>query len=121
MKKLVISGKIPLKVLKDPEGKLGNLDVYENIVGYLSTPSDPRVGMTFSDLVSRSKIMQKLEDGKKDAKESVLLEDADYQVLCDCIRKTNFNFAEPALSMWLTDILNAPEVAVTPAKKGAPG
>lgn len=116
MKKLKISGSVTLKMLRGIDGKNRTINVYSELLNLLAIPSNPRAGINYLEVSKRSKILDILYEGNEAKHEYVLLENADYDVICDCLRGYRFTIADPALDAWIKEILDAPEE--NPKSKG---
>lgn len=116
MKTLKISGTIDLKLLKNASGQARKLDVYNDLVNIIALPSNPGRGIDYLESTKRSKILSKFIDAHESKKEFVTFENADFDLICECIKNYTYSFSDPAISEWLDGIINTPEDNVS-AKK----
>ena len=102
--------KIPLKSVE-----LSNMDSVQNapvilsyrdtIMGLLKTPTDPEQGATFEEMAQAMPVWVKF----RDAKDFVLLEDADHKVVVDCLKNAKFIQRNMEIFTMINDVIDAPD------------
>lgn len=86
----------------------------DTIMGLLKTPKDPQQGATFEEMAQALPVWVKF----RDAKEFVLLEDAEHKVVVDCLKNARFIQRSMEIYTMIKDVIDAPDHLVDAIKEG---
>ena len=95
--------KIPLKVIPLTVETEETFDYREALINILRTPADPRAGLNYEEMGKRLKLIEKLGE----AKEFVLLEDAEWRELSNAFKTHRFARVFESVVEMGDDLLNA--------------
>lgn len=115
MKKLNISETIKAEVTTDNNGALLTIDVGDLLIRVLRAPRAQN-GADYESMALAIDVIRKINDGLKNKKQTVLLENSEHAVLTDALKSFRYAFNEPALFDWIKKVAELPDVEVK-AKK----
>lgn len=95
--------KIPLKIIPLSPETEDTLDYRDMFLNILRSPSDPRAGLNYEEMGKRLKLIEKVGE----AKEFILLEDAEWRELSDAFKAHRFGRVFESIVEMGDDLLNA--------------
>jgi len=100
--------RVPLKKIA-LKGMVGDLVYKDEYLNALKNPSDPQSGIDYEEMARRIPLIQKID---KAGVGSLVLEDAEHQVLEQCLRMSKFRQVVPEVFEMITEVVNAEDVAI---------
>lgn len=105
--------KIPLNTIPlMPENDDESLDYREMFINILRTPTDPRAGVNYDEMLKRTTMIKKVREAKK----VLLLEEAEWSELCAAFKAYRFARVFESIVQMGDDILNAEKIKLEEVK-----
>lgn len=81
-------------------------EYYDQIIGLLKTPADPKSGMSADEMLQVMPVINKVQ--QSGAGNQVILEDEEWRLLCDRVNNSaRYNFADQVIVDFITHIRDA--------------